>query len=91
MSASCVLSLPRYTRLATAKSVVGRDNPLTQAHQRPLATLAHFLRPILYGGRRWAAFGLAGPCARFVTPASSTSIVVTSMVVDSNPSHRSLL
>jgi hypothetical protein len=82
---TCTFPALAYNHPITAKSVIGRDNPLTQAQQRPFAILAHFLRPFLNGGRRWAAFGLAGPCARFVTPASSASIAVTSMVVDSNP------
>lgn len=82
---------PAYPIPVTATSVTGRENPMAQAQQRPLAILAHFLRPqSLYDGRRWATARLAGPCARFLTPTSSASIVVRSDLADSKFLHRSL-
>jgi len=83
------LGQPAYTFPVTVKPVARRDNRMTQAHQRHLAIPAHFLRPILYGGRWWAAARLAGPCARFVTPPLSAALVVKSESADFTQ-HRSL-
>lgn len=73
-----------YDFIVAAPAATGRDNPMSTGAAAPSCDTGAFFAPAsLNGWRRWAAFRLAGPCARFVTPTSSATIVVTNDVADS--------
>ena len=73
-----------HTRLATAKSVAGRDNPRSERRTSATRQALFVCLSFLYGGRCGAPERVAGVISgRFATPASFVTRSVARVVTNS--------